>query len=129
MKVKPKTGWKMLYANIIKCWNTGYGAILGRFSGVLNLALLASTYLLVKGFELSFFQSIVVGVALIAAILISGFVYLKYGFQKAEFSSNFSEQPELADMYHRIQRIEKKLDAILPKEESQETKEFKEFFR
>jgi len=106
----------MFYANTIKCWNTGYGAILGRFSGVINLALLASTYLLVKGFELSFTESIIVGVGLIFAILVSGFLYLKYGFQKAEFSSNFSEQPELSDMYERIQRIEKKLDTLLPEE-------------
>jgi len=119
----------MFYANTIKCWNTGYGAILGRFSGVINLALLASTYLLVKGFELSFTESIAVGIGLIVAILASGFLYLKYGFQKAEFSSNFSEQPEMADMYHRIQRIEKKLDAILPKEDDPETKRFKEIFQ
>ena len=128
-RIKPKSGWKMFYANTIKCWNTGYGAILGRFSGVINLALLASTYLLVKGFELSFTESIAVGIGLIVAILASGFLYLKYGFQKAEFSSNFSEQPEMADMYHRIQRIEKKLDAILPKEDDPETKRFKEIFQ
>jgi uncharacterized membrane protein YciS (DUF1049 family) len=127
-KIKPKSGWKMLYANLIKCWNTGYGAILGRFSGVLNLALLASTYLLVKGFELSFTESVIVGVGLIITILASGFLYLKYGFQKAEFSSNFSEQPEIYEMYLRIKRMEKKLDMLLPKEESVETKEFKEFF-
>jgi len=119
----------MLYANVIKCWNTGYGTILGRFYGVINLALLASTYLLVKGFELSFTESIAAGIALVVVILVCGFVYLKYGFQKAEFSSNFIEQPEMSDMYHRIQRIEKKLDAILPKEESAETKDFKEFFQ
>jgi len=109
--LKPKSGWKMLYANVIKCWNTGYGAILGRVSGVINLALLASTYLLVKGFELSFTQSVFAGVVLIAVILVSGFVYLRFGFQKAEASSNFIEQPELMQMKRDIEEIK----AILTK--------------
>ena len=111
----PKSGWKMLYANVIKCWNTGYGAVLGRFSGVINLALLASTYLLVKGFELSFIQSIFVGVALIAVILVSGFIYLRTGFQKAEFSSNFAEQPEMMQMKRDIEEIRDLLKAKVKK--------------
>jgi uncharacterized membrane protein YciS (DUF1049 family) len=103
--IKPKRGWKLLYAEIIKTYNTGYGAILGRFSGVLNLALLASTYLLVKGFELSFTQSVFVGIILIVCILISGFIYLKVGLQKAEFSSGFAEQPEMVKMKQDIEEI------------------------
>ena len=47
--MKPKVGWKKFYADIMKYYGTGYGAILGRFSGIINLALLGSTYLLVKG--------------------------------------------------------------------------------
>lgn len=128
-KLKPKSGWKMFYANLIKCWNTGYGAIFGRFYGIINLALLASTYLLVKGFELSFTQSIIVGIIMVVVLLVSGWTYLKYGFQKAEYSSNFEEQPELADMYRRIKRIEDKIDKVLPKEETAESKEFSQFFQ
>jgi uncharacterized membrane protein YciS (DUF1049 family) len=127
--MKPKSGWKLFYGHVVKCYGVGYGAVLGRFSGIINLALLGSTYLLVKGFELSFIQSVLVGVGLLIVILVSGFLYLRAGLQKAEYSSLFLEQPEMYDMYHRLQRIEKKLDSILPKEESAETKEFKEFFQ
>lgn len=127
--MKPKVGWKKFYADIMKYYGTGYGAILGRFSGIINLALLGSTYLLVKGFELSFMQSIVVGIALLVFILISGYVYIKLGMLKAETASIFLENPQQVEMYHQLQRIEAKLDKILPKEESEETKEFKEFFQ
>jgi hypothetical protein len=106
-KIKPRTGWKRFYADTLKVYNAGYGAILGRVSGVVNLALLASTYLLVKGFELSFTESILVGVAFIAFIMVSGFVYLQQGLTKAEFSSGFEEQPEMKQMKRDIEEIKR----------------------
>lgn len=128
-KIKPKSGWKMLYANIIKCWNSGYGAIFGRFYGIINLALLASTYLLVKNFDVSFTQSIIIGIIMVGVLIFSGWAYLKYGFQKAEYSSNFIEQPELYEMYLRLQRIEEMLNKMQPKKETAESKEFNQFFQ
>lgn len=104
-KLRPARGWKRLYADVMKTYNTGYGAILGRFTGVLNLALLASTYLLVKGFELSFTESLFAGIGIVVVILISGFLYLWFGFQKAEASSAFAEQPELMQMKLDIEEI------------------------
>ena len=73
-------------------------------------------------------QSIVVGIGLLIFILVSGFIYIKLGMLKAETASIFLENPQQVEMYHQLQRIEKKLDTVLPKEESAETKEFKEFF-
>ena len=117
---------KKKYADIIKIWNTGYGAILGRFSGIMNLFFTVATFFLVKGMDLTYTQTIILGILLISVIMISGYIYLKMGFQKAEFSSNFEEQPEFKDMRDRLIRIEGLLKG---KEDSQETKEFKEMFR
>jgi hypothetical protein len=127
-RMAPK-GLKRLYADVIKIWNTGYGAILGRFSGVLNLFFTIATFFLVKSMDLSYTELVLIGIGVFAAIMIGGYLYLKFGFQKAEFSSNFIEQPELHEMYLRLQRMEEMLKKMQPKEETAETKEYKEFFQ
>lgn len=128
-RIKPKSGWKKFYADVMKYYGTGYGSLLGRFSGIINLALLASTYLLVKGFELSFTESVFAGVGILVFILISGYLYVKLGLLKAESASTFIENPQQFEMYQSVLRIEKKLDSILPKEDDPETKRFKEIFQ
>jgi len=110
-KIKEK-GIGRVYADLIKCWNTGYGAVLGRWAGIVNLALLGSIYLLVKGFELSFTQTIFFIVFVFLSMSTIGFLYLKMGLQKQEFSSNFTEQPEFLEMYNRLRSIEEKIDKI-----------------
>jgi hypothetical protein len=127
-KMMPKRGWKRFYADSIKIYNTGYGAILGRFSGLLNLFFTIATFFLVKQFDLSYTELIIVAIVVFTGLMIAGWLYLKFGFQKAEFSSNFVEQPELYAMHKQIQRIETKLDKFLPKEDTVETKEFKQMF-
>jgi hypothetical protein len=101
--------WKQTYAYIIKVWNTGYGAVLGRFSGVMNLFFTVATFFLVKGMDLSYTQTIILGIVVISTIMIAGFIYLKLGLQKAEFSSNFDEAPEWKDIRDRIIRIDNML--------------------
>ena len=105
-------GWKRRYADMMKFYGVGYSSLLGRFQGIINLALLASVYLLGKGVELSFIQTIVFGVCLLAFILISGFIYIKMGLQKAEAVSAFVENPQLCEMYAGIQRIETRLNKL-----------------
>ena len=104
---------KRMYADVIKIWNTGYGAILGRFSGVTNLFFTIATFFLVKGLDLTYTQTIILGIIVIAAIMICGYIYLKLGLQKAEYSSNVQEQPEMIELVTRVQRIEQKLDKLL----------------
>jgi uncharacterized membrane protein YciS (DUF1049 family) len=103
------SGWKKLYANIILVWNTGYGSVLGRFQGMINLTLLASTYMLAKGFELSFVESMIFGIGLIIFILICGFFYLKAGLSKSEFSVNVKQQPEMVQLFNDIKEIKELL--------------------
>ena len=103
------SGWKKLYANIILVWNTGYGSVLGRFQGMINLVLLASTYLLAKGFELSVIESLSIGVALIIFIMAAGFLYLKAGLAKSEFSTNVRQQPEMVQLFNDVKEIKEML--------------------
>ena len=105
-------GWKRRYADIMKFYGVGYGSLLGRFQGIINLALLGSSFLILKGFELSFEQTIFFGVCLLVFILISGFVYIKMGLQKAEAVSAFVENPQLCEMHAGIQRIESRLNKL-----------------
>lgn len=124
----PKRGWKRLYADLIKCWNTGYGVILGRFGGAANLFFTIASFLLLKGLNFSYTETILAAVVVFAALMILGFVYLKMNLQKAEFSSNFVEQPELHEMYLRVQRMEEMLKNLQPKQLTVEEKEFREMF-
>lgn len=128
-KVTPKRGWKRLYADLVKCWNTGYGIGLGRFGGMANLFFTVASFFLLKQVDLSYTEIAVIAVLVIIGLVILGYVYLKMNLQKAEFSSNFLEQPELHEQYLRIQRIEEMLKNMQPKEMTQEEKEFREMFR
>ena len=107
---KHKTGWRGLYGNIMKTWGTGYGAVLGRFQGIINISLIGSTYLLTKGFELSFLQTVLFGIIVMVTIFVSGYIYLRLDLQKAEYSSNIKEQPELYEMHEKINEIYKEMN-------------------
>jgi len=98
-------GIKKVYADLVKTWNTGYGAGVGRFYGVINIILTASTFLIVKGFDLSFTQSIIFGLLLFVGIMLFGYFYIVMGFTKAEYSSNLKEQPEMIVLINDIKEI------------------------
>jgi len=114
------------YGGIMKCYGTGYGMVLGRFQGILNLALIGSSYLLLKGYEPSMTETIGFGITAVLVILISGFIFLKLGLQKAEMGSLFMEQPQQKEMYERIQVMSDQIQSIneyLAKKATEELKE------
>jgi len=103
---------KQWYGGIMKCYGSGYGMVLGRFQGILNLALIGSSYLLLKGYEPTMTETVMFGVAVVFVILISGFIFLKLGLQKAEMGSLFMEQPQQKEMYERIQIMSDQIQSI-----------------
>ena len=105
------SGWKRFYANTIKTYNAGYGAILGRFSGLLNLFFTVATFLLVKGLDLGFIETIAVFIVVFSVLMGLGALYLKLDLQKSEFSANFKEQPELVQMFDDVKEIKRMLEA------------------
>lgn len=104
--------WKQIYGWAAKCWTAGYGLIIARIYGIINLSLLASTYLIVKGFNFSFTETLIIGFIGVVGIFLSGVFAVKAGLLKAEASSNFHENPQSVEMYERLQRIEAKLDKL-----------------
>jgi len=116
-------GLRKLYAEFIKVWNIGYSAGIGRFYGMINIILMASTFLIVKGFELSFTETIILAGVMFIFIISFGIVYVKFGFQKAEFSTQFKEQPELYEMSKRVERIESMLLELKDKQSKPEPEE------
>ncbi len=113
---KHTSGWRGLYGGIMKTWGIGYGAVLGRVQGIINISLIGSTYLIAKGFELSFFETIGFGVAIIVFIFVSGLIYLKLDLQKAEYSSFIKEQPEMLEIYNKVNAIYTELGLDKPKQ-------------
>ena len=103
-------GWKKLYADLIKIYNVGYGTLFGRVSGIMNLFFTVATFLLVKGLDLGYIEIIIIGVIVISAIMIMGYIYLRMDLAKSEFSSNFREQPELVQMKNEISEIKRLLE-------------------
>ena len=108
--VNHDAGWKRLYANIIKTYNAGYSMILGRFSGLLNLFFTIATFLLVKGLDLGFIETIIIFAIAFGGLMGMGYIYLRLDLQKSEFSSNFKEQPELVQMFNDVKEIKKMLE-------------------
>jgi len=108
------TGWKRLYANLIKTYNAGYGAVLGRFSGLLNLFFTVATFFLVKGLDLGFIETIGIFVIAFSGLMLLGYIYLKLDLQKSEFSSNFREQPEMVQLIKDVKEIK---ELLMEKEE------------
>ena len=105
-------GWKGIYGWAMKTWGCGYGILVGKIYGIINLVLLVSTYMIVKGLPLGFIESLIIGIVGVSVIFISGIIFVKMGLLKAEADSNFIENPQQLEMYHRIQRIEDKLDKM-----------------
>lgn len=110
--MKVAQNFRRLYGWSCKTWNAGYGLVISKFYGVINLGLLISTYLMVKGFEISLTETIIIGVTGVGFIFLTGLFVVKFGLLKAEASSNFVENPQLFEMYERLKRIEEKLDGL-----------------
>ena len=122
--------WKELYGWGSKIWGAGYGFLVGKFYGIINLVLLVSTYLMVKGFHLGFIESILLGITAVGVIFVSGILYVRLGLLKAESSSNFVENPQLHEMYLRIQHIDNRLTKMqtIITEDKEDIKKYKEMF-
>lgn len=110
-KVREK-GWRGIYGWGMKIWGCGYGILIGKIYGILNFVLLISTYFMVKGFEVSFIETIAVGFIAVAIIFIAGIVFVKIGLLKAEASSNFVENPQQVEMLESIRQIKKDLEEL-----------------
>ena len=104
--------FKKFYGWGCKVWNAGYGLAVSKFYGIINLGLLISTYLTIKGFEVSFIETIIIGVIGVSSIFCIGLFVVKFGLLKAETASNFVENPYLMEMHDRLKRIENKLDKL-----------------
>lgn len=104
--------WKRVYGWAAKCWTAGYGLVIARVYGIINLSLLASTYLIVKGFNFGFMETVFVGLIGVGIIFASGIFAVKVGLLKAEAASNFHENPQSVEMYDRLVRIEEKLNKM-----------------
>jgi len=117
MVIRTKEGLKIFYADMMKVYGTGYNAVLGRFSGLLNLFFTIATFLVVKEFNLGYIQTAGIFIIALTILMMLGYFYLKFDLLKAEAKSNFIEGPQQLEMYHRLQRIEAKLDKMEAKKD------------
>ena len=90
---------------IIKYWEAGYGKVLARIYSMLSFILMASTYLLLQGFNVGLFEIITVFILLITAVFVIGIFYVKFGWLKAEQSAFFNENPELVLIRSELKEI------------------------
>ena len=83
--------------------------MIAKFSGVLNIVLLGSTYLMVLGVDLPFYVTITFGVSLAFFVMVMGYFYLKFDLQKSEYSSNVKEMPEMLQLFNDVKEIKEML--------------------
>ena len=110
--MKIVNNFRKLYGWSCTTWNAGYNLLISKLYGLINLGLLVSTYLIIKGFEISFTETIIIGVIGASVIFLTGLFVVKSGLLKAEASRNFLENPQLVEMHERLKRIEEKLDGL-----------------
>ena len=96
---------RLWQGRIIKYWEAGYGKVLARVYSMLSFILMASTYLLLQGFEMGFVEMVLVFIMLISLVFIIGIFYVKFGWLKAEQSAFFNENPELMSIRTELRDI------------------------
>jgi len=92
---------RLWQGRIIKYWEAGYGKVLARVYSMLSFILMASTYLLLQGFEMGFVEMVLVFIILISLVFIIGI----FGWLKAEQSAFFNENPELMSIRTELRDI------------------------
>jgi len=94
---------------IIKYWEAGYGKVLARVYSMLSFILMASTYLLLQGFDIGFLAIPLIFLILVTIVFIIGFFYVKLGWLKAEQAAFFNENPELINIRQELKEIKELL--------------------
>ena len=90
---------------IIKYWEAGYGKVLARVYSMLSFILMASTYLLLQGFQIGILEMILVFLILITIVFVIGLFYVRFGWLKAEQTAFFNENPELMSLRSELKEI------------------------
>jgi hypothetical protein len=90
---------------LIKYWEAGYGKVLARFYSMLSFILMASTYLLVQGFQVGFMETFLVFLGMVVLVFVIGVIYVKTGFLKAEQGAFFNENPEFVSLRKELKEI------------------------
>ena len=95
---------KELYGAFIRAWACGQNNVYGRFSSILSICLVASTYLELKHFPLFWWQFILLACGVFAFILLSGFIYVHTGLYKLEQGATQRHNPEMMEIKADIKR-------------------------
>jgi hypothetical protein len=89
---------KNWYGSFIRAWACGQNNVYGRFSSILSICLLASTYLELKHVPLYWWQFCLLGLAIFCAIWVSGFLYVYFGLYKLEQGAAQRHNPEMMEI-------------------------------
>jgi len=100
-----KMNMSLWQGRIIKYWEAGYGKVLARVYSMLSFILMASTYLLLQGFQVGVFEVMLVFISLVTIVFVIGIFYVKFGWLKAEQSAFFNENPELVQIREELKDI------------------------
>ena len=107
---------KKLQGILIKYWDAGYSKVLGRFYGMINFILIASTFLLIQGINIDLFVSVALFFGMIVFVFILGIIYVKFGFLGAEQTALYQENPEFMALRKDIYELREIIDVIKQKE-------------
>lgn len=97
---------------LIKYWDAGYSKVLGRFYGMVNFILIASTWLIVQNITVDFLVTVILFIGMIIFVFILGIIYVKFGFLKAEQTALYQENPEFMALRQDIKNLELKLNEL-----------------
>lgn len=101
--------FKNVIGPLINFWEVGQGKVFGRINGVINFALLLSTWLIVAGVDVPKWFILVFIILMSIFFLVSGFMYIKLGLYNAEIKNYNRINPFQREVLERLDKIEKKM--------------------
>ncbi len=99
------SGAQKWFGNLVKYVENGKGKILGRFYGVVTFVLVASTYLVVSGEQISIYEVVWYSFLFLVFLTFLGWIYSKLGLLEAETSALNQESPELMEIHKDVKEI------------------------
>ena len=97
------------YTRVSQLFEAGYSKVLWRVNSVVQILLILNTFLILKGYDFGILEYILMAGGLIIVIFSVGYIYLKFGFFKADQRAIYSQNEIITNIEKEVQEIKKML--------------------
>jgi len=103
---------KQQIGHLIKLFEFGKNNSIGRFQSIVSLILLGSSFLILKGYDISFEMMFLFGAVSLIWVISFGYFWTKKGYHNAMTSSKNLNNPEIMEIVYNTRNALKRLDEL-----------------